>query len=161
MKRLLTTALLFFSLVSLASDQYSQRYCDDLKAEREYIRKRFNTGYGITEGNFLNERDREIYMLMAKHCRKPVPDASYYYTDVPVRRTSPVITSNTRRLPRANFSAHNHVFTPEKSAAWDAFYKIPARCRSKDMTQDDFVFCAENKSDQRREFEQQWSNQTP
>ena len=165
MKRILTAALLIFPLAALANDQYSQRRCDSLNAERETIRKRFNSGYGVSERNYLNKRDRELFMLISTHCKKPVQERRLSTIQTPVRSeqttSSSATTSSVTRSPRANFSARNHVFSPEKSAAWDAFYKIPARCRSRDTAPEDFVFYAEDKADQRREFERQWSKQNP
>lgn len=161
MRLLLAFALLFFPFNALSNEQFTQRKCDELKEEKEYIRKRFNAGYGVAEGNYLNKRDREIFMLMSAHCRNPLKETQrqIYYSDRPAPQNQAI--TQPRRLPKSSYTIRNNVYTPEKSAAWDAFYQVPSRCRSKDTSQEDFVFCAENKAQQKREFEKQWRSGTP
>lgn len=166
MKRLVTISAFFlFSPFLFANPQYTQYDCDQLAAERENIRKRLNSGYRVREGNYLNERDRKLFIEISKHCRNPVKEENYFYYSDSIRTTSsqpsPVTSRPSRRPVNTNYTANNRVFSGDKREAWDRFYKIPARCRSKDLTPDDFVFCAEDKADQRRDFEANWNVKTP
>lgn len=149
--------LLPLSLNTYADEQYSAQHCKALKEEKERIQERFAKGYGVAEGNYLNARDIELFQLMRKHCVKPtLPNADSltddYLTESPSKRTYNVKSIND------NWSAHNKTYHGEKADAWLDFYKVPYRCRQKDSTTDDFIYCSEFKAKRRVEFEEYWKN---
>lgn len=156
----LSILFIIFGFPSFANDQYTKSDCEYLAKEREYIKKRLNAGYRVREGNRLNERDQELFRVISKHCRKPVDDSAYFYSSQP----SQTVTNLVPNYPISssaindNWSAHNRVYQGEKLEAWEAFYKMPSRCRHRQSAQADFVFCAENKAEQRQEFEKYWEN---
>lgn len=155
------TAILFcavFASSAFAQDQYSEYHCKTLKAEKERIQEQFTQGYGVSLGNYLNERDRELFQIMRKHCVSPIkPGHSDDYNEP---ETKAVITTPSYD-PNAindNWSAQNRVYRGEKLEAWQSFYKMPAQCRHKQSSDHDFVACADNKAMQRKEFEKYWRN---
>lgn len=150
--------LLLSPLTALANEQYSTYHCDELKAEKEYIQKRFTQGYRIKEGKRLNERDTELFILIAKHCRSPV---GYPNSDTSPQRVNQKYRpgpSYSYKAINDNWSARNPTYTGEKLLAWDNFYKIPPKCRTIKQNSDDFIFCSEDKLQQREYFEKYWKN---
>lgn len=162
MKIFTSLFLLFITFAAASAEQYSQSHCDALKAEKERIQDRFTRTYGISEGNYLNDRDRELFRIMRRHCVKPTPSNQ----ETPVNRYSDSndaqkLTSGITYNPRAindKWSARNPTYQGEKAAAWDSFYKIPAKCRKANSSSDDFIACAEDKAEQKKSFEQYWKN---
>lgn len=158
MAKFLLLIPLIFSFYALSAEQYYDFECRNLQNERDYIQKRLKAGYGVREGNYLNERDRELFTEIAKHCKKPIKRediSSYSYSDRPVRN-APIVTRQYHRPINTNYSGHNKIYYGEKRDAWDKYYKMPDRCRAKNLKHEDFVFCAEDKADKRDKFEEYW-----
>lgn len=158
--RLLAFITLSFiiSIPTHAYEQYSEQHCNALKKEKEQIQERFARGYGVAEGNYLNDRDREIFRIMRKHCVKPVqPNSGASYRS----GSSEQLTINPSYNADAindNWSAQNRIYEGEKLKAWEQFYKMPAKCRHKQSKDNDFVACADDKAEQRKQFEAYWRN---
>ena len=150
--------LLLSPLTAIANDQYSKQHCDALKTEKERIQERFTKRYGVAEGNRLNERDRELFMLISKHCRSPIDNRPSYSNSQPIYDEYRSSSSSSSMAINDNWSAQNRVYQGEKLKAWETFYKMPARCRQKSPQHDDFVFCADDKAQQKKAFEQYWKN---
>lgn len=51
-----------------AAPQYSQTQCNNLKQQKELVRKRLNAGYGSAEGEQLRQQDQRLFQLIAQHC---------------------------------------------------------------------------------------------
>lgn len=156
--------LLLFALspLSYADEQYSEYHCNELKKEKQRIQERFTKGYGVAEGNYLNDRDRELFQIMRKHCVRPTtpdePSASIGFSDEPEKHRPVNGAPYNPRAINENWSAMNKTYVGEKREAWDSFYKIPAKCRQVSMSGDDFIFCSEDKLEQRKQFEVYWRN---
>ena len=150
--------LMLSPLTAIANDQYSKQHCDALKAEKERIQERFTKRYGVAEGNRLNERDRELFMLISKHCRSPIDNRLSNSDSQPTFDEYRSSSSASSMAINDNWSAQNRVYQGEKLKAWETFYKMPARCRQKSPQHDDFVFCADDKAQQKKAFEQYWKN---
>ena len=151
---------LLFALIpylSYADEQYSEYHCNELKKEKERIQERFTKGYGVAEGNYLNDRDRELFQIMRKHCVAPVkPNDDVVYKR---RQTDnfPAFSYDASAI-NDNWSAQNRTYEGEKLKAWEAFYKMPAKCRQKNSANHDFVACADDKAKQKIQFESYWRN---
>ena len=72
MKRIFLLVMLLACSTLAAAEQYSKDQCDDLKAQKAQIRNRMNQDYGVSEGNWLNKRDRELFQLINKYCSSPI-----------------------------------------------------------------------------------------
>ena len=72
MKRIFLLVMLLACSTLAAAEQYSKDQCDDLKAQKAQIRNRMNQDYAVSEGNWLNKRDRELFQLIDKHCSSPI-----------------------------------------------------------------------------------------
>jgi len=130
----------------------------NLKKEKQRIQERFTKGYGVAEGNYLNDRDRELFQIMRKHCVAPIKP-----NDTGYKRTETVKLPSASALYDAsvindNWSAQNRTYEGEKLKAWEAFYKMPAKCRQKNSANHDFVACADDKAKQKSQFENYWRN---
>lgn len=154
----LLIGFLLTSFFTVADEQYSSQHCAALKAEKERIQQRFAKGYGVAEGNYLNDRDREIFQIMRKHCVSPVRSGSsdnYQGQEAKDVITNPSYDSTSIN---DNWSAQNRVYRGEKLEAWQSFYKMPSKCRHKQSSDHDFVACADDKAEQRKRFEAYWRN---
>ena len=159
---LLFLTCLIIPTASFANEQYSKQYCEQLESERTYIRKRMNAGYTARERNRLNDKYRELFHLLANHCKTPYneSDNSYYYdaqeqAQPKLQRQPPSYSSSAINY---NWSARNRTYTGKKAKAWDKFYNPPTRCRKRNLSNDDFVFCGEDKVLQKDKFEASWSS---
>ncbi|MDP5151639.1 hypothetical protein [Rheinheimera baltica] len=158
MKWILLTAILLTPLSLFAAEQYSKAECDNLKHQKEQIRKRMNQGYGVAEGNWLNKRDRELFRLIGLHCSSPNEDRASTTTERV--DMSPSVSRNSRPSTSLqdmpNWSANNDIFKDDKAAAWSEYYQVPVRCRQKALSEIDFVQCADHKAEQRKQFDEMW-----
>ncbi|SEI13129.1 hypothetical protein SAMN05660691_04048 [Rheinheimera pacifica] len=118
-----------------------------------------NSGYGVEEGNWLNKRDRELFKLIGVHCSSPNLHSSSGDS-----RISSFSDTATVKRPAVSLSdmpdwrADNAIFKGDKSAAWSEYYQVPVSCRQKNLSEDDFVKCAEHKTQQRKQFDAAWNN---
>ncbi|MEH8017782.1 hypothetical protein MN202_11085 [Rheinheimera muenzenbergensis] len=151
---------LLFVLIPLftyADQQYSETHCNELKKEKERIQERFTKGYGVAEGNYLNDRDRELFQIMRKYCVAPIkPNDGVDYKQGETD-SIPEISYDSSSI-NDNWSAQNRTYEGEKLKAWAAFYKMPAKCRQKNSANHDFVACADDKAKQKIQFESYWRN---
>lgn len=160
MKWILCVVLLLFHVHGFAAAQYSKEQCDDFKQQKEQIRKRMNAGYGVQEGNWLNKRDRELFQLIGSHCSNPVAHKSSEKSVV-IRSAQVTSAPSHQSVSLQNmpgWSANNATFKGDKAAAWSDYYQVPAKCRQRNLSELDFVQCAEHKAAVRKEFEHSWDN---
>lgn len=154
-KWILLLANLLVSPTSIANEQYSKNQCDNIEAERESIRKRMNRSYSAQQGERWNKRSDELFTLLARHCKKPTKSAgnggNYSY------QSNPTGLLNTKVYNSTVYS--NSYNDDKKREAWGEFYKLPERCRAKKIQQADFVWCSENKVEQKALFESTWNAQ--
>lgn len=159
MKWILCLLLLITHVPVFSAIQYSKAQCDNLKRQKELIRKRMNAGYGVEEGNWLDKRDRELFKLIGFHCSSPNLRSGSVAS-----RASPSSDASTIKRPAVSLSdmpdwrADNAIFKGDKSAAWSEYYQVPVSCRQKNLSEEDFVKCAEHKSQQRKQFDAAWNN---
>jgi len=119
----------------------------------------------------LNQQQRRLFTLQARHCdnnadkrrsaeQTQIDDSSYQSTvSYWIADSSSANSSaNNSQLPK--LQAHNAVFQGAQAAAWAQFYQPPTQCRQQQISEADFVFCAEHKTAQRALFIQQWQTQT-
>jgi hypothetical protein len=141
-----------------AAEQYTEAQCGSLKQQQEQIRKRMNAGYSFSEGNWLNKRDRELFQQIASHCTTPVTQAATHSeSDIITSYQSTDSTNSKIALQdMPAWSGRNAIFEGDKAAAWAEFYQVPTRCRQKQLSEVDFVACADHKALQRLQFEQRW-----
>lgn len=160
MKWILCILLILSRAPAFAADQYSKAQCDDLKNQKEQIRKRMNAGYGVQEGNWLNKRDRELFRLIGLHCSSPNSTRHSGITassNLAASSASAEVTSPTTSLSKMpDWSANNAVFRGEKAAAWSEYYQVPTKCRQRNLSETDFVQCAEHKATERQKFARAW-----
>lgn len=153
-----------------AAEQYTKVQCDDLKQQKEQIRQRFNAGYGVAEGEWLKKLDDKIFFLIASHCNSPLAHAAVAgssnenqgYASQTARNSSAATSAynelSLQEMPA--WSGHNAIFKGDKVAAWTEFYQMPRHCRQKQLSEAEFVQCAEDKAQQKRRFEQRWQQLT-
>lgn len=155
-KRILLAISLILSCGTLAAEQYSQTQCNNIKAERERIQSQMRAGYSAAKGERLRKRSTELFEQLGRHCNSP--------TNGNRRRSS----SRTYTRSSANDLLNKKVYdstvysktydSDSKRLHWNKFYQHPERCRTKDMQQTDFVWCSENRAEQRAQFEMQWQS---
>ena len=152
-KWILLLATLIASFNTVADEQYSKSRCDSIEAEREGIRKRMNRSYTARQGERWNQRLDELFTLLARHCKHPKRSSgnggNYTY------RSNPTSLLNTKVHNSTVYS--NSYNDDKKRHAWGLFYQLPDRCRAKNIQQADFVWCSENKAEQKALFESAWS----
>ncbi|GKW53266.1 hypothetical protein NCCP2140_23190 [Pseudoalteromonas sp. NCCP-2140] len=152
-KWILFLATLLASFNTVAEEQYSKSRCDNIEAERESIRKRMNRSYTARQGEHWNQRLDELFTLLARHCKHPKRSSgkggTYTY------RSNPTALLNTKVHNSTVYS--NSYNDDKKRHAWGQFYQLPNRCRAKNIQQADFVWCSENKAEQKALFESAWS----
>ncbi|TMN71713.1 hypothetical protein CWB85_09810 [Pseudoalteromonas sp. S1727] len=141
----------------LAAEQYSQAQCERIEAERENIKDRMRSSYTVTQGERLRKRSSALFEQLGRHCKSP--------TKVRTRSSSRTYTRSSANdlLNKKVYDATVYSKTYDsdsKRLQWNQFYQHPDRCRTKDMTQADFVWCSENRAEQRARFEAQWQPPT-
>lgn len=170
MKWILLLVLILIYSPLWAAEQYTKAHCDRLKQQKELIRKRLNAGYGFAEGEQLDKQDRQLFQIIAAHCTSPIADT--YPNEAPSDDSADEqvdaqeTSQNLRQFPSkyANvslqqmpaWSGHNAIFQGDKVAAWTEFYQVPKDCRKKQLSEAEFVLCANHKAQQRELFEQKW-----
>jgi hypothetical protein len=170
MKWILLLVLILTHSPLSADEQYTKADCDRLNQQKEQIRKRLNAGYGFAEGERLDKEDRELFQLIAAHCTSPVADTAlsddsdYEPGDElsdeqitsPNQRPATTKYANVSLQQMPAWSGHNAIFKGDKVAAWTEFYQVPRHCRQKELSEAEFVQCADHKTQQRQLFEQKW-----
>ena len=166
MKWILLLVLILTHCPLTAAEQYTKAQCDRLKQQRELIRKHMNAGYGFAQGERLDKQDRELFQKIAAHCTSPVAasETRYEIDDAPAddqdtspnRRPAPTRYANVSLQQMPAWSGRNAIFKGDKAAAWTEFYQVPRHCRQKELSEAEFVSCADHKSQQRQLFEQKW-----
>lgn len=166
MKIVILVSCLLISLPVAAEQQYSQFDCDNLKQEKENIRKSMNKGYSVGMGEWLKQRDRDILLLLSRHCDKPIQQVSPSNTPQTTFSSAPTTerlitrpSATQQSVPSVNhyWSDVNRSYTGEKLKAWQSYYQKPARCLHRQSSEDDFIYCANNKAEQRESFEAAWA----
>lgn len=149
-----------------AAEQYTKAQCDRLKQQKELVRKRLNAGYGLAEGEQLDKQDRELFQLIAAYCTSPVADSETRYEiddapsdeqiTSPIQHPAPTKYANVSLQQMPAWSGRNAIFKGDKVAAWTEFYQVPKHCRQKQLSEAEFVLCANHKAQQRELFEHKW-----
>ena len=154
MKWMLFLLCLGCQLPILAAEQYSKFDCDNFKDRVEFIKKRVSSGYDIQLSRSLTGKDLTIIQEYHLHCQHPVDTVRVIRGAVQESQAAEFADTAIQDMP--SFSANNAIFQGEKATAWADFYQVPSRCRKKQLSESDFIGCAEHKSEQRAKFEQQW-----
>ncbi|MBQ4833627.1 hypothetical protein J8L70_10280 [Pseudoalteromonas sp. MMG010] len=147
----------FISAFSYADDAYTQSQCDHIKKQRESIRSQFRQGYSNKKGERLRARDKQLFKELAKHCNRPQKNskAPPSYSNRTLSNTSNANWLLNQKV--SNSSLYSNSYKNEaKLAAWSRFYKLPKRCRQKNMETANFVWCSEYRGKQKKLFEAQW-----
>lgn len=152
-KRILLAISLIVSCGTSAAEQYSQARCDRIKTERENIRNRMRSSYTSAQGERFRKRSTALFEQLGRHCKSPRKagsrSGSRMYT-----RSSANDLLNKKVYDSTVYSKTYD--SDSKRLQWNEFYQHPERCRTKDMQQTDFVWCSENRAEQRARFEAQW-----
>jgi hypothetical protein len=138
-----------------ADEAYSQSRCDSIKKERASIRSQMRSGYSVEKGERLKARFKQLFTVLANHCDKAKPNSTSSYT----RNVRTYSSSSNWLLNQktANMTLHSDSYRNDaKRDAWAKFYKLPDRCRKKNMTSSEFVWCSEYRGKQKSLFEAQW-----
>jgi hypothetical protein len=174
MKWIILLVLILTNSPLCAVEQYTKAECDRLKQQKEQIHKRLNAGYSFAQGEQLNKEDRELFQLIAAHCTSPVTDTSL--DEAPSdgsanelgaelgdeqetsqnRRPTPSKYADVSLQQMPAWSGRNAIFKGDKVAAWTEFYQVPQHCRQKQLSEAEFVLCANHKAQQRELFEHKW-----
>ena len=157
MKWMFFLLCLGYQLPLLAAEQYSKFDCDNLKDRVEFIKKRASSGYDIQQSRSLTGKDLTIIQEYHLHCQHPVDTVRVIRGAVQESQAAEFADTQLQDMP--SFSANNAIFQGEKAIAWADFYQVPSRCRKKQLSESDFIGCAEHKSAQRAKFEQQWQTE--
>jgi len=151
-KWILLLAILLVGQNAVAVEQYYQSQCDRIKAEREGIRKRMNRSYTAEQGERWNKRSDELFTLLAKYCKNPKRTSGNGGTHTYQSSSTALLNTKVH-----NSTVYSNSFNDDKKRiAWGQFYQLPERCRAKKIEQADFVWCSENKSEQKALFESIW-----
>ncbi len=140
-----------------AVEQYSTYQCDNLKARLNVIKKRSSSGYDIDVNQFSVNKDLALLHEYSLYCVHPVDTVRVIRGAISDAQSAEFPETSLQDMP--SFSANNATFGGEKAAAWDDFYQVPRQCRKKQLSEFEFVACAEDKADQRVKFEQNWQPQ--
>jgi len=161
MRWMLLFLCIFCQLPLQAAEQYSKFSCDNLKDRLEFMQKRTSAGYDISVSSSTMAKDFALLKEYNLHCQHPVDTTRVIRGAIQESQTSNHAYSQRQEMP--SFSANNAIFHGAKAAAWEDFYQVPTQCRKKQLTESEFIWCAEHKTDQRAQFEQQWqpANSTP
>jgi len=153
-KRTLLAACLVFSADMVAAEQYSQTQCNQIEAERERIRDRMRSSYTSQQGERLRRRSTELFKMLGNHCKRPTEGYSRrVYADTYVPPPANELLNKKVHDSTVFGKTYN---SDDKRLEWGRFYQLPGRCRAKQMEQTDFVWCSENRAEQRATFEAQW-----
>lgn len=157
------------------NEQYSQRWCKHISEQRQHVVARMDAKNATErEKLHLTERNQEMLKLIDRHCKNPIPDP----VDAPkkvgsakadVQNAAQTASTNAAAVAAAAAAAAEEkklnitstIFLGEQAAAWEAYYKPHWRCRRKNMDTDDFIFCTEDKSQQRDAFIKMWEQRKP
>jgi len=141
----------------MAAEQYSKFDCDNLRDRVEFIKKRASSGYDIQQSRSLTGKDLAIIQEYHLHCQHPVDTVRVIRGALHDSQAADVAEISIQDMP--GFSANNAIFHGDKAAAWTDFYQVPSQCRKKQLTESEFVFCAEQKAAQRDKFERAWQTE--
>ena len=156
-KRILLAICVISSNSTLAAEQYSQSRCDAIKAEREKVQDRMRAGYKAAEGERLRRRSTELFEILGRHCISPTNGRSRSSVSPRYSRSSANDLLNKKVHDSTVYSKTYD--SDRKRLAWSNFYQYPQRCRANELQQTDFVWCSENRAEQRTKFEDQWHAQ--
>lgn len=152
-----------FTITNAAADTpWSEHQCQQLQRNLTQVKSQQRQH----NSDQLNQQQRRLFTLQARHCDnnagKPrsaeqtqIDDSSYQSTTSYWIADS---SADNSQLPK--LQATNAVFQGAQAAAWAQFYQPPTQCRQQQISEADFVFCAEHKTAQRALFIQQWRTQT-
>ena len=160
---------LLFSLIGLVFSgvvqaDYSSSRCEAIKNEREQIRERQRQGYSAFEGERLRKRDDYLFIELSRHCSGQRVDGTssqartFSYNQ---RQRELALQAQkeweilSQKFP--DMSANNALYEGSKGDAWLSFLVIPAKCRVKNISYADFVWCSEDKKQQKTNFETFWA----
>ncbi|MFY8325236.1 hypothetical protein [Pseudoalteromonas sp. ZZD1] len=152
-KRILLAISLILSSGTLAAEQYSQAHCDRIEAERENIRERMRSSYTAALGERLRKRSTALFEQLGRHCKSPTKTSSRSGSRTYMRSSA----NDLLNKKVYDFTVYSKTYDSDsKRLQWNEFYQHPERCRTKDMQKTDFVWCSENRAEQRARFEAQW-----
>ena len=121
--------------------------CIQLAEERDYIRKQLN----FNSTPYWNERFKKTFEQYSRLC-KGVEHSMYTV----VKAKKKAFYNPFSDVKVDDMSSFAAMYSGEKLQAWQAYYQLPAQCRSKKPSQADFIFCAEDKTAQKAAFEKVW-----
>jgi hypothetical protein len=154
MRWMLLFLCIFCQLQLQAAEQYSKFDCDNLKDRLAFMQKRSSAGYDINASSSTMAKDFLLMKEYNLHCQHPVDTTRVIRGAIQESQSSIYSDLQIQEMP--SFSANNAIFLGAKAAAWEDFYQVPTQCRKKQLTETEFIWCAEHKTDQRAQFEQQW-----
>lgn len=156
-KRILFAISLVLSVSTMAAGQYSQAQCDRIEAERESIIDRMRSSYTATQGERLRKRSTALFEQLGRHCKSPTRAGSRSGSRTYVRSSANDLLNKKVHDSTVYSKTYD---SDSKRLQWNNFYQHPDRCRKKQMQQADFVWCSENRAEQRARFEAQWQPPT-
>lgn len=155
-KRILLAISLIVSCGTSAAEQYSQAQCDRIKTERENIRDRMRSSYTSVQGERFRKRSTALFEQLGRYCKSPTKAGSRSGSRTYTRSSA----NNLLNKKVYDSTVYSKTYDSDsKRIKWNQFYQHPERCRTKDMQQTDFVWCSENRAEQRTKFEDQWHAQ--
>ncbi|WP_138973908.1 MULTISPECIES: hypothetical protein [Pseudoalteromonas] len=155
-KRILLAICWILSCDVLAAEQYSQAQCERIEAERENIRDRMRSSYSAREGERLRQRATELFKELGRYCKNPKRRGSSSASP----RYSHSSANDLLNKKVHDSTVYSKTYDSDrKRLAWSNFYQYPQRCRANELQQTDFVWCSENRAEQRTKFEDQWHAQ--
>lgn len=160
---------LLFSLVGLlfsgvVKAEYSHARCESIKNEREQIRAKQREGYSSYEGERLRKRDDYLFIELSRHCSgQRFAGASGDTKGLSYNQRQQQLALQaqkdwevlSQKFP--DMSANNALYEGSKGDAWLSFLVIPEKCRVKNISYADFVWCSEDKQQQKSHFETFWA----
>ncbi len=145
---------LFWQLPLQAAEQYSQFVCDNLEDRLEFIQKRTSSGYDINASSSTTAKDFALMQEYNSHCQHPVDTVRVIRGAIQESQTANYADTQLQDMP--SLSGNNATYHGEKADAWEDFYQVSRLCRKKQLTEAQFIWCAEHKAEQRAKFEHEW-----
>lgn len=163
---LLVGLLVSFPTLALSKDRVSYMSCDSMKSYRERLQKRMREHtYTIHEREEYNRTLDLLFEEISTRCVNQGGKSLYW--SIPPKKSDKKQYYRSKPIPKHKYPENVNltVFSPQyegkKQLAWKAFYKEPSVCRLKKPSQQDFIACTEDKTEQKKAFEKQWAKSHP
>lgn len=150
---------------------YSQIHCNEIDKWMNSIKREMREGYDQGEYKDIKRAERAIKSRHQQCLRNQRLGQTKNVEHDPLTKEQTHLQLNQRsrmynqrdtnkfKTTNNQFTASNHVYDQTKAKAWDNYFQLESRCRQQKQTQSDFIYCANSKKEQRKQFEIIWQEQ--